>query len=261
MRRSARLVWRALMVEMKTRTVGPMAWLLVVAQPLMFALIATTLLNHGTSATISRSCIGAGLTSMWDSTVVYSARRIQHERRWGTLEYIVGSPGGFVWAELGGTLADVLVGSLGILFAVAGSTLWTHRAIMIAHPVAFALSLGIGIISFAEVGIFIALGNTLLRVKGAAWIVWIQYPVFIMGGFLFPLSLLPAWAHWLGLMLPTTWAVGAILAATAGVGSGLGVTLHVVVSLAITGTMAPLMFALFNKVATFLRNTGQVTAI
>jgi ABC-2 type transport system permease protein len=79
----------------------------------------------------------------------------------------------------------------------------------IAHPLLFALAILGTVLAFGGLGFLFAVSFVRFR---AAWVLgnFFEYPVWLICGFLVPLSLLPTWVHPIAWVLAPTWGMNAI---------------------------------------------------
>src|SRR5213078_123658 len=152
---------------------------------------------------------------MWSSVSTSAGSAMQRERWWGTLELLVAAPRHFALVLLPATLGLATVG----IYNLAATLLWGRFLfgvhLTIAHPLLFALSIGGTVLSFAGLGFLFAVSFVRFR---AAWVLgnFFEYPVWLICGFLVPLSLLPDWVHPIAWVLAPTWGMSAIREAALG---------------------------------------------
>ena len=79
----------------------------------------------------------------------------------------------------------------------------------VEHPLAFGLSIVGTVLSFGALGFLFAVSFVRFR---AAWALGnlFEYPVWLIGGFLVPLVLLPDWVRPISWALAPTWGMNAI---------------------------------------------------
>jgi ABC-2 type transport system permease protein len=87
----------------------------------------------------------------------------------------------------------------------------------VAHPVLFVLSLLFTVIAFVAFGLVMApvflISPVMQHFNNA-----IEFPVYLLAGFLFPIALLPSWTTPLSYILPPYWAARALHEAAHGKG-------------------------------------------
>jgi ABC-2 type transport system permease protein len=134
---------------------------------------------------------------------------MQRERWHGTLEALVASPPHFALILLPITLAMSTIGIYCLVATLALGRFVFGIDLTVEHPVAFALSIVGTVLSFGGLGFLFAV--TFVRFR-AAWALGnlFEYPVWLIGGFLVPLVLLPEWVRPISWALAPTWGMNAI---------------------------------------------------
>ena len=85
----------------------------------------------------------------------------------------------------------------------------------VADPLLFVLSMVASIFSIALLGFLLSVAVVRYR---TAWAMGnlLEYPGWLLCGFLVPLALFPGWVGWIAYALPPTWGMEAIRASAAG---------------------------------------------
>ena len=187
-----------------------------VLYPLFFATVAFFVFRAGEGPrTLVYASLGAAVMGMWSATSTTAGGAMQRERWHGTLELLVATPPHFALVLLPITLAMATVGiyCLGATL-LYGSVLFGIE-LGIEHPLLFAVAVVGTVLSFAALGFLFAV--TFVRFR-AAWALGnlFEYPVWLIGGFLVPLALLPAWVPPISWVLAPTWGMNAIREAASG---------------------------------------------
>jgi ABC-2 type transport system permease protein len=146
---------------------------------------------------------------MWSSVSTSAGSAMQRERWWGTLELLVAAPRHFSLVLFPSTLGLATVG----IYNLAATLLWGRVAfgipLTVDHWLLFCLSIVGTVLAFAGLGLLFAVSFVRFR---AAWVLgnFFEYPVWLICGFLVPLSLLPAWVRPISWVLAPTWGMNAI---------------------------------------------------
>jgi ABC-2 type transport system permease protein len=187
-----------------------------VIYPLFFATVAFFVFQSSQSPrTLIYASLGAAVMGMWSSVSTSAGSAMQRERWWGTLELLVAAPRHFALVMLPATLGLATVG----IYNLAATLLWGRFAfgidLTIEHPAAFALAIVATVLAFGGLGFLFAVSFVRFR---AAWVLgnFFEYPVWLICGFLVPLSLLPDWVHPIAWVLAPTWGMSAIREAALG---------------------------------------------
>jgi ABC-2 type transport system permease protein len=181
-----------------------------VVYPLFFATTAFFVFRAGESPrTLIYASLGAAVMGMWSSVSTSAGSAMQRERWWGTLELLVAAPRHFSFVMLPATLGLATVG----IYNLAATLLWGRFAfgipLTIEHPLLFALSIAGIVLAFGGLGLLFAVSFVRFR---AAWVLgnFFEYPVWLICGFLVPLTLLPRWVQPISWVLAPTWGMNAI---------------------------------------------------
>jgi len=177
--------------------------------PLFFATVAFFMYRAGSPDALLYASLGAAVMGVWSATSTAAGAALQRERWHGTLELLVAAPAHFSLVMLPVTIAMSTIG----LYSMAATLLWGRFAfgihIHLEHPLLFCLSIVATVVSIGMLGFLIAVSFVRYR---TAWALGnlLEYPVWLICGFLVPLSLLPGWVRPISWVLAPTWGMRAI---------------------------------------------------
>lgn len=187
----------------------------VFVQPLIIAILGLLMLQEKAGDYGIFVVVGSGLTGLWSSLLFVSGNAITHERWTGTLEVLVGVPTPLWLVVLGKNLAHVVQSLGSMVLAYALVSILTGYPLTIQQPLLFAVSTIFIVISFVCFGLLLSplfiVNPDVQRFQNA-----LEYPVYILAGFLFPILLLPGWSNPLSYILAPYWASVALQSAAAG---------------------------------------------
>ena len=187
----------------------------VIVQPFFIAVTVMFMLRHRPDFDPVYVVIGSAVSGLW-STLLFSGTWIIGSERWlGTLELVAGSPPPLMLifaARLLGTMAYSLL-SLALNYTI-GAWLFGYE-LGLRDPVGFLVSLPLALFALWCVGVLIAPIGVLWR-PVARFLTILEYPVFMLGGFMFPILLMPAWSNGVSYALPPYWAAEALHATSSG---------------------------------------------
>lgn len=179
---------------------SPARWILGVVQPTVFTSVALLAVGPNGSADVNRIALGAGLVALWGATIWGAGSVMRSERREGTLAAIVVRPSSLPLILAGKSSTSTLQTALLIGLSVFVTALIFGHRLTLARPVEFAGVLLLAVISASILGLMLGclfvLTRAAQRISEA-----LTYPIFIVGGLMVPLSLLPAWIR------PVSWLV------------------------------------------------------
>ena len=210
-----RVVWTVFYLHLKQVAVNSFVVFTVIVQPLIMALLAIHVLRDTEGFQAIYVIVGSALAGLWSGTVFFSSFNINGERWGGTLEEIVGSPTHLATVIIGKTLANTAMSLSSMLFSYPLAALLFGYRLTIAHPFLFAVSLLLTALALMSLGMVIAPVMS-LNVGTALWANALEFPVYILGGFLFPVALLPAWTTPISYALSPYWAARALHATSSG---------------------------------------------
>jgi ABC-2 type transport system permease protein len=210
----ARAALRAAEMQLKLQVVNPFAYLNALIYPLIMTLLALLLFAPANQpARIAYAILGGGLTGLWGATYLDAASGINAERWMGTLEQVMGCPIPLSIIILGKAAASVLLGVTSFAFSITLAFIGFHRLLPPVDPGPFIVSFLLTIAAFFAVGMALApvfaLARWPFRLANGA-----EAVIYILCGFMFPTTQLPAWVQAVSSMLPPSWTVRALYAAT-----------------------------------------------
>ena len=196
-------------LQLKQMAVDAFVLFAVIVQPLFVALLALYMLKDTDGFEAIYVVVGSAMTGLWSGTLFFSAFNINFERWTGTLESIVASPSSLQLIVSGKSIANTVLSLSSMVVAYALAALFFGYQLTIANPPAFAISVILGVFSLISFGLLLAPFFSLV-IGAGAWVNALEFPMFILGGFLFPLLLLPTWVTPISLVLAPYWAARAM---------------------------------------------------
>jgi len=220
MRSLARASLSALILSLRLRFVDAFAILAWTFFPMVFAALGLFVLNRPgvTETQLAYGVLGGGLVGYWGVTYIDAGNGIQSERWNGTLEQIFALPTPLWAIVLGKTCGGLLWGMLSFLPTLALAFLGFHAFLphvdAIRLVVSFAvLTLGFFAIAFVLTPLFALWRWAFSMLNG------FELGVYVLCGFMFPVTLLPSWVQVISALLPPAWATRVIYASTTSEGS------------------------------------------
>lgn len=205
--------WRTVMIvaEMTLRHLINDSFVIfgILVQPVIIATLALFMLKDSAQNAAMFVVVGSGLSGLWTGLVFVSGNSITAERWQGTLETLVGVPMPFEVIVFGKNLANVLLSLIAMIGAYLLAALLFGYTLSADQPLLFFISLILSVLAFISFGLTIAPLFVMYR-SVQQWQNTMEYPVFILAGFLFPILLLPNWTIPLSYILPPYWAARAL---------------------------------------------------
>ena len=214
--KALRLVGIGWVFQLKMLSRSSFDGLLGLLWPLFFATTAFFMFRttHDSRALLY-AALGSSVMGIWSSTSVAASSALQRERWYGTLELVVGTPAHFSLVLIPITLAMSTIG----VYSMAATLLWGRVlfgiGVHIVHPFLFVIAVPATILAIGLLGFLLSV--TVVRYR-TAWALGnaLEYPVWLVCGFLVPLSLFPNWVRPVAWALAPTWGVRAIRQAALG---------------------------------------------
>lgn len=213
--RSLRLLARGWWIHLKMLSTSSFNGLLGIVYPLFFATVAFFMYRAGSPDSLLYASLGAAVMGIWGTTSTAAGAALQRERWHGTLELLVAAPSNFALVMLPVTIAMATIG----VYSMATTLLW-GRLLFGIHlhihnwPV-FCISVVATVVAIGMCGFLIAVAFVRYR---TAWALGnlLEYPVWMICGFLIPIREFPGWVHPIAGALAPTHGMQAIRDSVAG---------------------------------------------
>jgi ABC-2 type transport system permease protein len=205
--------WRTILVvaEMTLRHQITDGFILftVLFQPIIIALLGLWMLKDKGGDAAMFVVVGSGLTGLWSSLLFISGNSINVERWIGTLESLVALPTPFEVIIFGKNLANVVQSLLSMVLGYLVAAFAFGYSLDVQQPWLFIVSIVLSVIAFISFGLIIA-PIFVMNPGVQAWQNAMEFPVYVLCGFLFPIALLPGWTTPISYVLPPYWAAVAL---------------------------------------------------
>lgn len=187
----------------------------IIVQPMIVAVLALWMLRGRIDEFAIFVVVGSGMTGLWSSLLFISGNGITGERWVGTLEGLVASPTPMSVIVFGKNLANVVQSLVSMVASYAIVAWLFDLQINVQQPLFFIISLLFTMLAFVTFGLIMA---SLFIINPAVqnWQNGLEFPVYILSGFLFPIALLPGWTTPFSYILAPYWAARALHAASVG---------------------------------------------
>lgn len=211
-----RVVWTVFYLYLKQLATNSRVVFFVVGQPLLVALLAIYMLRDKEDFQAIYVIVGSAMGGLWTGTLFFSVYNVNAERLLGTLEEIVGSPTPLPTVIVGKTLANTTLSLSSMLLSYPLAWLLFGYRMTFAQPLLFGVSLLLTVLAMISLGMVISPLMSLNASIGDWALNIAEMPVYILGGFLFPVAVLPAWTRPLSYVLAPYWAARALHATSSG---------------------------------------------
>lgn len=255
-------VWKQMKVQLRMRAMTVFSIILLLAQPAIFSTVGYFLARAAGHARpdFIHTVIGSGIMGVWSTVLFTSFYDILADRREGVLELIVGSPTPLFTVLTIRTFTNVLTGTISLLLSIAATILIFDFLPPAQNIPAVLVSLGILLLSFWCLGIFIVHLQAVSRITGFL-VNYLELPVTILAGFMFPPELLPNWARWATGILPMSWAVKSLnLSFQSGTALS-ALWMDWMVALGLSGLFLFVTLFMSRRVHNMIRVNGELSSI
>jgi ABC-2 type transport system permease protein len=214
--RTARLLGVGWLFQFKQMSRSSFDSFLAICWPIFFATVAFFMFRQGGKPdALIYAGLGAAVMGIWTATSVAAGSALQRERWYGTLELLVAAPTHFSLVLLPIGLATASIG----VYCMAATLLWGRFVfgidLPIDRPLLMALAIPATLLSIGALGFLIAVAFARFRYSWAIGSMT-EYPIWLICGFLVPLTLLPSWVPPISWLLAPTWGMNAIRESSTG---------------------------------------------
>jgi ABC-2 type transport system permease protein len=159
--------------------------------------------------------LGSAVMGIWSVIATTASSLLQRERWHGTLELLVASPTRFALVLVPITTAMATLGLYSLVATLVWGRLLFGIEVPVADPLLFGLSIVASIFSIALIGFLLSVAVVRYR---TAWAMGnlLEYPGWLVCGFLVPITVFPSWVGWVAYALPPTWGMQAIRSSASG---------------------------------------------
>lgn len=209
-----------------------------VITPLFTIIFGGIVTSSGRSDLLPSAVLGAVLMGMWTLCLQAGGNIIEHERWGGTFEALESTPA---------QLRQVVIGRVTTIIGVALLTVpeaWLvalgvfHKPIAVSQPGPFVVALLLTVLGLHATAVMFAALFVLAR-NALIFQNFLAYPIYLLGGLLVPVSVMPDWVQPLTRVIYLSWGSDLLRAAlrpepiegTGGKLLGLAVTVAVIVAI------------------------------
>ena len=257
-----RFVWQQMKVQFRVRAMRLLSFGLIVTQPVIFSAVGYFLARAAgrTQIDLIHTIIGSGVMGLWSTLLFSSFFDLRADRREGTLELLVGSPTSIFAILSVRTFANVLLGSLSFLLSLVIAFFVFGLALPLRNLPYIFISLAVLFFGFWCIGLFLAHWPVVSRLSGL-FVNYLELPIGMLTGFMFPISLLPGWAQWLAFLTPMVWAFNGLSGSFQGGANLSSWWQDWLMALAIACLYLIVTFLMSKQVQVMIRVTGELSSL
>ncbi len=218
LRFSLRILWSSFLLQARDRATNNFFVTTLFILPVIFTLVSVgTYLYGGRQDMGMYAVIGAGMIGIWNSNLWTSGRIVENERRLGTMQLLIGAPTPFVWILVGKSLSNAVASVLSMAMTFLTGLVAFNLPLDIRDPGAFLAGLFFTLVAQTCLGLVLGSFFVITRNAGT-FISAANYPIFVISGLTFPLTMLPMWLQTFSKILAPTWGNLALNAAAGVIG-------------------------------------------
>jgi ABC-2 type transport system permease protein len=249
-------------VQFRMRVMRWFSFGLVVTQPAIFSAVGYFLAMAAgrTKIDLIHTIIGSGVMGLWSTLLFTSYFDLRADRREGTLEILVGSPTSILTILAVRSFTNVLLGGISFLLSVLVAFLFFDFSTPSGSMPYIFISLLVLFFGVWCLGVFLAHLPVLSRLGGVS-LNYFELPVGIVCGFMFPVSLLPAWARWLAFLTPMSSAFNGLAASLQPGFNPSSILGSWLLSLATCGVYLVFIRLMSGRVNDMIRVTGELSSV
>lgn len=262
MRNTWRVILASFQMQIKDRITSNTLQFTLLVQPVLFTILTVGLYRFSGKADFGLyAIIGSGMIGIWNANLWTSGFIVQNERWVGTLEQIIASPTSLEVVLVGKSLSNAVISLLAMFLTFGTGALVYRVPLGVESPLAFGAGLVLTVIAMTCLGLLMGTLFVLTRSAGNMTQV-LNYPIFILSGLTFPITILPLWTRPLSAILAPTWGTH-LLETSAGLSSapilnllpaGLWVNYLIIAALAVVYYL--IAHVLYRQVERLVRRTG-----
>jgi ABC-2 type transport system permease protein len=205
-----RVFWQTFLIHLKNTLARPMFQVVLIVQPFVVATTAY-MVFRGTELTdfTAYVILGGGLSGIWSAMTFSSAGDINRERWYGTLNPLLASPTPLSWVFLAKITANALLSLIALVISFLYSFVMMGSFEAIPHGAAFLLALCLFLFSASTFALCL---STLFLLSRSTTIMqnFLEYPLLLLCGLVFPVSFLPEWVQGCAALFPMRWSSAAL---------------------------------------------------
>jgi len=198
-------------VQFRMRVLSAYTLILLLIQPVIFSGVGFLLARMAGRAApdLIYTIVGGGFMGLWSGMLFTSLYDITRDRVDGTLELIIGSPTPLNTILAARVLTNVLTGAISLIGSFAIAAIGFRYSLAADALPALVVSLAVVLFAFWCLGLFLANFHAWSRVTGTM-ANYLEMPIAVVSGFMFPVSVLPVWLIPISTILPLPWAISAL---------------------------------------------------
>ncbi|CAM5203457.1 hypothetical protein UACE39S_03191 [Ureibacillus acetophenoni] len=258
MRGNLQAFFKTIIVQMKLSIARPMFQFVIWISPFFYATITYFVYGGQSPEKIFHYVVlGSGFMGLWTSIVYSSASDINRERFYGTLENIFVAPVSFAYIIMGKIVGNTIWGFISMLLSFVYLRFVFNLEYPVVNPLLIGSAFLVVVIAISVFAFVMALVFTLSK-QAEVLMNFIEYPIFLICGFLFPIAILPTWLQPISAILPPTWAIELLRVVTNNASTSAQIVQAILVLIGITVIYVVIAFVAYGAVDRKARMDGKL---
>lgn len=225
--------------------------------PFIFTIVALMIYNDSSGPVVLQAVLGGGVLGMWGNTLYSSGWSISYDRYNGTLEPLMISPTRMMDVVAGRALWHTIIGLSNALLVFVVAELMFDTSMTLENPLLFFLILIMTLFSLAAIGMIFSSFFVLTRVSSVL-MSSLEFPIYVVSGAMFPVTMLPGWATFISRLLAPSWGVDALRSAAFGGLTWTGLLTDLLVMFLLIALYMVAAAVLFRIIERNVRNNGEI---
>jgi ABC-2 type transport system permease protein len=209
---------------------------------------------------VSYVFVGAALSATWTMGVFRTGWSLANEHSWGTLDLLMTTRTPVALIMLGKTLGIIAFVAIGGVVAFAVVLGVSRQAPAVDDAALFLASACVALVSLIALCFVFAPFSFLAGVRGGFFNALMPLGT-VVSGFLYPIDVLPRSLEVVARLLPTAWAMQAVVDSIDGGASSATILLHLAVALALSAALIALACLLFVEAEQRVRLSGNLGSV
>jgi len=251
------LLWRSFLLQLQVMRTNTDHFLALAVAPLSAFVFLSVVRHAGRDDLVAFALVAPVLMALWRTSIMASGEIVNEDRGLGTMEPTIAAPSSYATVVLGRVVAVTAVGLIGVpeVWLVARTLFGV--GIGLRHPAVFVLTLAAATFAMSGTAVVMAAVFALAR-SSRIFQQTLTYPIYVLGGVLVPVSLLPVWLRPVSRIVFLSWTADLLRASLSSAPvRDPALRLAVIVGLGLAGFVGGT--ALLQRVLDRVRSLGTMT--
>jgi ABC-2 type transport system permease protein len=200
-----RAVWAAVLLQVALSRRRPEHALVLLLAPMQTTRMLSVAVTADRPDVVANAVIAPGLIGLWVAALDYAGRVVTEDRRAGRFAPLIAAPVPLGPVVAGRVATVVAVGAAAFAEAWLTAALGFGEVLTVADPALFAVAVAATCLATVGTATLISAVFVVSRARDVLQNS-LSYPFYILGGILFPVTVLPGWLHPFSRVVFLTWS-------------------------------------------------------